>query len=151
MERYKNKPDNFIREVRLVEIYNSVLVSFEDAFNGVFPDPESAMYSFAINPENFQRKIPTKTQQSNYFYDAEFTISLYIFKGVDVEHLYENLNKKEFAVVLYTNTDKVLLGNYRESMKVEFIDGVKDDGSGNDEYILSISGDSIISPKIKNL
>lgn len=151
MERYKNKPENFIREVRLVEIYQSSAVSFEDCFNGVFPNSEDALFSFAINPENFQRKIPTKTQQSNYFFDSDITISLYIFKGVDVDHLYEKLNKKEFVVVLYTNTDKVLLGNSRESMKVEFIDGVKDDGSGNDEYILSISGDSIINPKIKNL
>ena len=69
----------------------------------------------------------------------------------NIELCYEKFNKKSFAVVLVSNTQKMVLGNDREMLKVEFLDNIKDDNSGNDEYTIAISGESIIPPKIKKL
>ena len=68
----------------------------------------------------------------------------------NIDKCYEYFNKKNFSIVLISNIEKMLLGNEKEKLKVEFIDGKKNDASGSDECFISITGDTIISPKIKN-
>lgn len=151
MEHFKNKSENFYREIRNVEIYDAKDILFEDQYKGIFPDPNLALYKFDINPESFSRKIPTKTQGGNYFTEIEITFPLLDLSESIVDKCYEIFNDKKFAVVLFSNTDKQMFGNKREPLKIEIIDGRKLDSSGNDEETIVISGDTIIKPKIQNL
>lgn len=151
MEHFKNKSESFYREARSVKIYKASDVSYIDNFNGVFPDPTMALYQFDIVPESYGRRLPTKTQSSNYYTEIDVTYALLDLSKDTVDKCKEYFNKKNFAVVLISNTEQVLLGNDREPLKIEFIDNIKDDSSGNDECTIAISGDSIITPKIQNL
>lgn len=151
MEKFKNKSEKFYREIRSIEIYPAASVPYIDNFKGIFPNPDDCLYQFEIIPETFNRKIPTKTQNGNYFYEIDLNFSLLDLSATAKEKYQNNFNKKYFAVVLVSNVNKMLLGNDREKLKVEFIDGQKDDNSGTDEDTLAISGSTIIPPKIKDL
>ena len=151
MEHFKNKAESFYREIRSIEIYKASDVSYINNFNSVFPDPAIALYKFEIVPESYSQKTPTKTQTGNYFNEVDLSFPLLDLSTETIEKCQEYFNKKDFAVVLNSNVERMLLGNDREKLKVEFIDGKKNDNSGNDECTIAISGETIISPKTKNL
>lgn len=151
MEHFTNKAESFFREIRSIEIYNASDISYINNFNGIFPDPEIALYKFDIVPESFARKISTKTQNGNYFYDIDVSFPLLDMSASSIFKCYAYFNRKAFAIVLISNTEKMQLGNQREMVKVEIIDNKKDDNSGTDEYTIAISGDTIITPKIQNI
>lgn len=151
MEHFKNKAESFYREIRRIEIYKASDVTYINNFNGVFPNPELALYIFDIVPESYARKIPTKTQNNNYYFDIDVSFSLLDMSQENIDKCYKYFNKKDFSAVLITNIEKLLVGNDREKLKVEFIDNKKDDNSGNDECTITISGDTIIQPKIQSL
>ena len=151
MAHFKNKAESFYREIRSIEIYNGEDISFFQVFKGIFPSPDQVIFSFDIVPESYGRKISTKTQGGNYYTEIDVNFPLLDMSVENIELCYEKFNKKSFAVVLVSNTQKMVLGNDREMLKVEFLDNIKDDNSGNDEYTIAISGESIIPPKIKKL
>ena len=151
MEHFPNKAESFYREIRSIEIYNASDVSYIDNFKGIFPNSNLCLYKFEIVPETFSPKILTKTQNGNYFTDIDISFSLLDLSKDNIDKCYEYFNKKNFSIVLISNIEKMLLGNEKEKLKVEFIDGKKNDASGSDECFISITGDTIISPKIKNL
>lgn len=151
MEYFKNQSESFFREVRSIEIYKASDVQYINVFNGIFPDPKIALYKFDIVPENYSRNISTKTQNGNYFTDIDVSFPLLDMSKTTVDKCYKFFNKKKFAIVLNSNTEKLLLGNHKEKLKVEFIDNKKDDNSGNDEYTIAVSGDTIIKPQIHSL
>ncbi len=151
MEHFKNESESFYREVRSIEIYDASNIKYVDAFNGVFPAPETALYKFNIVPESYSRGISTKTQTGNYFTDIDTSFPILDMSKATYDKCSKYFNKKKFAIVLKSNTEKMLLGNEREKIKVEFIDNKKDDNSGNDEFTLAISGDTIIKPQIQLL
>lgn len=151
MEHFKNKAESFYREIRSVEIYKAAEISYIDNFNGIFPNPAMALYKFDIVPELYNSKIDTKTKNGNYFTDIDINFPLLDLSEQNVEKCYEYFNKKDFAIVLNSNLGKMMLGNDREQLKIEFLDNRKNDNSGNDECTISISGDTIIPPKAKSL
>lgn len=152
MEHFNNKAESFYREIRRIEIYQASDISYIDNFQGIFPDSNLCLYKFDVtNPESFAYKILTKTQNGNYFTDIDISFSLLDLSKDNIDKCYEYFNKKKFAIVLISNIEKMLLGNDREKLKVEFIDGKKNDASGSDECYISITGDTIINPKIQNL
>ncbi len=148
MEYFKNESESFFREVRSIEIYAASAIKYINVFNGIFPDPKTALYKFDIVPESYSRGISTKTQNGNYFTDIDVSFPLLDMSKATVDKCYKFFNKKKFAIVLNSNTEKMLLGNKREKIKIEFIDNKKDDNSGNDEYTIAVSGDTIIKPQI---
>lgn len=151
MEYFTNKAEAFYREIRKAEIYAAETVSYLDNFNGVFPAAENALYVFDVIPETFSRKIPTKKKNGNYFFDADMGFPLLDLKKYNVDKLFSELNKQGFAVVLVSNVQKTIVGNDRFPLTVEIIDNIKDDNSGDDEYAISITGETLIHPKIKDL
>lgn len=148
MEHFPNKAESFYREIRSIEIYNASDVSYIDNFKGIFPNSNLCLYKFEIVPETFSPKILTKTQNGNYFTDIDISFSLLDLSKDNIDKCYEYFNKKNFSIVQNSNVEKMLLGNEKEKLKVEFIDGKKNDSSGSDECFISITGDSIINPKI---
>ena len=72
-------------------------------------------------------------------------------KKEDVEKYQSYFNERKFAVVVISNTEKMLVGNDREPLTIEVLDNKKDDNSGTDEYNISITGETILTPKILNL
>ena len=148
MEYFNNKSETFFREIRKIEIYETSAVSYEDNFAGNFPDSEDIKYVFDIVPEDFSRKIARKTRNGNYFHDIDLGFPLLKMDKTNVEKYQEYFNKEKFAVVLISNSDKMMFGNDREPLKIEVLDNRKDNNSGNDEYYLSITGETIINPKI---
>lgn len=151
MEHFKNEAESFFREVRSIEIYAASGIKYINVFNGIFPDPNTALCKFDIVPESYSRGISTKTQNGNYFTDIDVSFPLLDMSKTTVDKCYKYFNKKKFAIVLNSNTEKMLLGNHKEKLKIEFIDNKKDDNSGNDEYTIAVSGDTIIKPQIQLL
>lgn len=149
MEYFKNKAESFFREIRFIEIYNAADISYMDNFSGVFPVLQEPLYKIDIVPETFSRSLKTKKKDGNYFYDVDFGFPLLDLSKSD--ECYEQFNKEGFAVVLTSNTEKLMLGNDRELLTIEFIDNKKDDNSGNDDCNFSITGQTIIPPKVANL
>lgn len=151
MEHIKNQSESFYREARSIEIFNAEDVKYINNFNGIFPDPNLALCTIDLIPESYNRKLPTKTQSSNYFTEIDINFALVDLSQPTLDYFKNTLNKKKFAVVINSNTEKLLLGNEREPLKIEVIDNIKDDNSGTDEYTIALSGDSIITPKIQTL
>ncbi|WP_312390851.1 hypothetical protein [Chryseobacterium sp.] len=151
MEEFKNESESFYREIRSIEIYKASDVKYINAFNGVFPDPKLALYKYRIVAESYSRGISTKTQNGNYFTDIDVSFPILDMSKSTYDKSHKYFNKKKFAIVLNSNTEKMLLGNDREKIKIEFIDNKKDDNSGNDEFTIAVSGDTIIKPQLQLL
>ncbi|WP_418124272.1 hypothetical protein ACNFU2_06550 [Chryseobacterium sp. PTM-20240506] len=152
MEVFFNKLENFFREIRSVEIYNADDVLYINAYNGIFPERSKALYIFEdIVPATFSRKISSKTRNGNPFTDVDVSFPLLDMSIENIEKCEEYFNKKGFAVVFLANTVRTLLGNATESLRVDFIDNKNEDDSGNDEYTIAISGETILKPKINTL
>lgn len=151
MEHFPNKSESFYREIRKIEIYSAGTVSYMDNFYGAFPLPGSAVYIFDVIPQEFSRKIPRKKKDGDYFHEIDLGFPLLDMSESAVAKYQDYFNKQEFAAVLVSNTAKTLLGNDREPLKIEVLDNIKDDASGSDEFYLSITGETIIAPKIKDI
>jgi hypothetical protein len=151
MEYFNNKSETFLREIRKIEIYKSESVKYTDNFNGKFPSASDVLYTFDIVPESFSRQIDRKKTSDNYYHEISIEFPLLKLDSVNINKYQNNFNHKKFAVVLVSNSEKTLLGNEREPLKIEVFDHKKDDNSGSDEYTLSISGETIIAPKIQNI
>ncbi|QWA38859.1 hypothetical protein [Chryseobacterium sp. ZHDP1] len=152
MEVFFNNLENFFREIRSVEIYNADDVFYINAYNGIFPPKSKALYIFdELVPETFSRKISSKTRNGNPFTDIDVSFPLLDMSLENISKCEEYFNKKCFAVVFVANTVKTLLGNASESLRVDFIDNKNEDGSGNDEYTIAISGETILKPKLQSL
>lgn len=151
MEYFKNKSESFFREIRSIEIYKAEDISYNDNLNAVFPLLQDPLYKFDIVAETFDRNLKTKKKDGNYFFDIDLGFPLLDLSKAIIDKCYEEFNKKGFAIVLISNVEKMMLGNDSEPLTVEFIDNKKDDNSGNDDCNFSITGQTIISPKIQNL
>ena len=151
MENFKNTAENFFREIRKIEIYNSDSVSYQDNFNGVFLNANLILYAFDVKPEDFSRNIPRKKRNGNYYHEIDLGFPLLKIDATNVEKYQSYFNQQKFAVVLVSNTEKTLLGNKLHPLTIEVLDNKKDDNSGTDEYNLSITGEAIITPKVQNL
>ena len=151
MEYFKNKAETYFREVRGIEVYKSSDILYDDNFKGIYPVLQVPLFKFDIVPDTFSRKVLTKTKNGNYFYDVDLGFPLLDLDPDIIAKCYEYFNRKGFAVVFITNVEKLLLGNDREELTIEFIDGKKDDASGTDECNFSITGKTIIPPKYKKL
>ena len=151
MEYFKNISENFFREIRKIEIYSSDSVSYLDNYSGVFPSPDLMLYAFDITPDDFSRKIPRKKRNGNYFHDIDLGFPLRKLDPANVEKYQTYFNQQKFAVVLISNTERTLLGNARHPLTIEVLDNKKDDNSGTDEYNLSITGESLLTPKVISL
>lgn len=151
MSTITNRSESFIREIRQVEIYPATAQTFQNNMNAALPDPAEMLYDFTVIPEEFDRKIPTKTRSGNYFFDISLGFPLLDLSKALRDELFERFNRREFMVVLVSNTEKTLLGNAREPLAVQLLDGIKDDASGNDQFNISITGETLIAPKTVNI
>ncbi|WP_139423389.1 hypothetical protein [Chryseobacterium mulctrae] len=151
MEEFKNQSESFFREVRSIEIYRALDVSYINAFNGVFPDPIKVLYVFHLLPETLSRSILSKRRLGNDFTAVDINFPLLDLSSDNIKKCEEYFNRKGFAIIEVTNVDKILYGNSRESLKIDFIDNRLNNNSGDDEYTIAISGETIIKPKITNL
>ena len=150
MEHFKNKAESVFREIRSVEIFRSTDISYQDNLDRVFPtiDP---LYKFDIASETYSRKLLTKTKTGNYLYDIDLGFTVLDLDETTIAKCYEYFNKKGFAIVMYSNVDRQMLGNDREPLTIEFIDGKKEDGSGSDDCNISITGKTILPPIPKSI
>jgi hypothetical protein len=149
MDLIKNISESFFREIRMIEIYKSSSLSYIDNFNGRFP--LNPVFSFEVVPETFERNIDTKQRNKNTYFPIDVSFSLLDLKLELRNMFYEKLNRKGFMIVLYSNTEKVALGNTDEDLAVYFIDAIKDNNSGEDQFMISVTGETIIPPKASKL
>lgn len=148
MENISNKLENFVREIRNIEIYQSSALSFSDNMKGNLPNADDLQYVFKVNPEDFERKLPTKRQDGNNYFEVDVNFPLLAMTKTNRDSLYEKFNRKGFCVVLVSNTESIVLGNDREPLRIDFLDAIKDNASGDDQFNISVTGKTIIPPKI---
>lgn len=150
MDYIKNKSESFFREIRMIEIYDAKRLPYIDNFNGRFP-MSNPSFTFEVTPETYDRNIGTKQKSRNNYYPIDLSFSL-LTLSTDLRNLlYEKLNRRGFAVVLYSNTEKMALGNENEDLSVFFIDSIKDNNSGDDSFIININGETIVPPNAATL
>lgn len=150
MDFIKNNAESFFREIRRIEIFNAKDLKYIDNLNGRMPK-QSAFYSFKVNPDTYDRNIGTKQRSRNNYYPIDLSFSLLELSRGLRNKLYEDFNKRGFAVVLYSNTEKMALGNEDEDLSVFFIDNMKDNNSGDDVFTINISGETIVPPNAVKL
>ncbi|WP_300685502.1 hypothetical protein [Chryseobacterium sp.] len=149
MQNYNNIPEDFFRELTGVLIYDNNKISYIDQLNNKFPNPEDATHKFKILPGSANRSIPTKLINRNIIYSPDISFPFVDLSVKNRDHLYEDFNIfDQFAVVLVSNTEMMMLGNDRFPLSISVTDNVKDDGSGNDSFSLNISGDTILPPSV---
>lgn len=146
MEQIYNIGEDFYREIRCIEIYHANKINYIDQYNGVFPNPEDAMYKISITPESFKRGVSTKLRNGNYYTDIDTSFPIYELKKELRKQMGHRFNRKGFAIVLYANTEKIMLGNDREPLTVKFLDNIKDNNTGTDNCTITILGESILTP-----
>jgi len=149
MQNYCNKPEDFFRELKGILIYDKNQISYIDQLKGKFPQPDDAQFKFSVLPGDASRKIPTKLLSGNIYYQPDITISLVDLAVKNRDEWYESFNiLNEFAVVLVSNTEMMMLGNDRFPMSITVNDNINDEGSGNDSFSLNIYGDTILAPSV---
>ena len=148
MELINNKSEGFYREIRNIEVYRSDSLTFKENMAGTFPNESNMLYKFPVNAEDYERKIPTKLRSGNTFFDVDLNFPLLNLKKENRDKFYQQFNKRGFVVVLNSNTEKMVLGNKIEPLSIDFIDGMKDNASGSDQFNISITGETMIPPKI---
>lgn len=146
MERLKNRAEDFYREIRKVEIYFATTVKYTDQYENSFPNPQKAQYIIDVEPESFRRNLILKKRRGNYFTSIDLSFLLLDLRPQLRNQLKEKFDQKNFAVVLTSNTEKMMLGNDREPLTIDLIDNIKDNNRGLDHYSISISGETILSP-----
>jgi len=151
MEEFINQSESFFREIRSLEIYRASDVSYINVFNGVFPDRKKALYIFNIVPETLSRSVNSKRRLKNDYTEIDISFPLLDLSPESIKKCEEYFNRKGFVIIEVTNTDKILYGNSREPLQIDFIDNRLNNNSGDDEYTIAISGETIIKPKIRNL
>ena len=144
----KNVPEKFFREIRKVEIYPADALKYKDNYTGQKPTG-NPLYTFSVIPENFTHKFPTKIKSGNYYYEPDFGFPLVDLSITLRNQLYRDLNKKEFAIGLVSNVETIYFGNDREPITVQITDDLKNDNSGEDQFYISIFGNTILPPKAK--
>lgn len=150
MDLIINKSESFFREIRKIEIYKSTDLKYIDNFNGRFPTV-SPYYAFEVTPEAYDRNIGTKQRSRNNYYPVDLSFPLLDLSVKLRNTLYEKLNRRGFVVILYSNTEKMALGNSEEDLSVFFIDGIKDNNSGDDSFTINITGETIVPPNATQL
>lgn len=151
MTTITNTPEKFFREVRFVEIYPAHSLTFKQNMAGEFPPPEDLMHRIRVIPEDYDRSLATKKRSGNHFISIDLNFPLLDMSTALRAELYEKWNRTGFCVVLHSNTEKTALGNHLEPLTVEFLDGIKDDASGTDQFNISITGETIVTPKSLNI
>lgn len=149
MQNYHNTPEDFFRELKGVLIYNKDQISYIDQLNDKFPSPDDALYKFKVLPTSGSRAIPTKLNNRNILYTPDVSFPLVDLTIKNRNEWYSQFNVFDnFAVVLVSNTEMMMVGNDLFPMSVTVTDNIKDDGSGNDSFSLNISGDTILPPSV---
>lgn len=149
MHNYCNKPEDFFRELKGILIYDKSQISYIDQLKGKFPQPDEAKYKFSVLPGDASRKISTKNMAGNIYYQPDITVSLVDLTVKNRDEWYEYFNKfNDFAIILVSNTEMMMLGNERFPLSILIDDNMSDDGSGSDSFLLNIYGDTILEPTV---
>lgn len=149
MQHYYNRPEDFFRELCGILVYHKSQIKYIDQLNNKFPSPEEALFKFHILPSSANRSIPTKLNSQNIFYSPDISFPLVDLSVRNREEWYSQFNKfNEFAVVLISNTEMMMLGNDMFPMSITITDNIKDDGSGSDSFSMNIAGDTILAPNV---
>lgn len=149
MQNYNNTPEDFFRELNGILIYDKDQISYIDQLNDKFPLPEDALYKFRVLPGSGNRSIPTKLNNRNILYIPDISFPLVDLTVKNRTEWYSNFNVfDQFAVVLVSNTEMMMLGNDLFPLSITVTDNIKDDGSGNDSFSMNISGSTILPPSV---
>lgn len=149
MQNFTNLPENFIRELRGILVFDKSKISYLDQLAGKFPNPEEALYKYCVLPGDASRKIPTEFIAGNPYYSPDISMSLVDLTVENREQWYEELNRfHQFAVILVSNTEMMMLGNDRFPLSITISDSISDDGSGSDSFTLRVFGETIIAPVV---
>ncbi len=147
MKVFNKRAESFFREIRRVEVYLSPATPYRSCYIGVLPNPNDVFCTFEIISESFSRSISRKKKEGNYFHDIEIgfpLVDIHPEKAIEYQTLF---NDRKFAIVIISNYEKMQIGNSLEPLTIEVLDRKKEDGSGNDDFFLSITGETIITPK----
>ncbi|MGD1319543.1 hypothetical protein [Chryseobacterium sp. 2R14A] len=149
MQNFTNIPENFIRELKGILVFDKSKISYLHQLAGKFPNPEEALYKYCVLPGDASRSIATNNTAGNISYSPDISVSLVDLTVANREHWYEELNRfNKFAVILISNTEMMMLGNDRFPLSITVSDAISDDGSGSDSFTLRVFGETIIEPKV---
>ena len=151
MVKVESIPDYFFREIRKIEVYKASQYSFNDLFIEKVLSSQPILVFENIIPEEFDRSISRRSRNGNYYFDIDISFSLYNLNPMDISIWSILLNKKDFVVVLRTNTEFMVLGNDTEPLRIESHDKRKDDNTGTDKIEIRIFGETIIEPQTNSL
>ncbi|CEN54434.1 hypothetical protein [Capnocytophaga canis] len=147
MSHLCNISEDFIREARYLLIFNAKDYSFNENFKGNKPIAGTHLMRIELHPHSFSRKISLKTKDKNDYIDVNLKFPFLDLTPQNKETLYNLHKKREYAIILASNTEMITLGNNREPMTLSIDDEINDNGSGKDSFSVTITGQTIIFPR----
>lgn len=142
-----NTPEDFVREARYLLIYDAKNFSFNENFRGIEQPSSQELLKIDIPAPTLQRQISLKEKDQNDFFDIKLQFSFF-----DLDFKYRNIlysfhKRRKYTIVLFSNTEMMILGNDREPMSISIQDHISDNTLGKDAFQITITGQSIIFPK----
>lgn len=152
MTEFCNLSENFIREICYLLIYDAEALSFNANFRGDYPEPNAYIHKIEIHtPAAYKRKVRLKKQNKNDYFDIDIRIPIFDLSFKNREQLYALHARRKYMIVTASNIETLALGNHRERLNIEILDNIRDDGSGKDQFIIKITGKTIIKPQLRKV
>lgn len=152
MEDFCNLSENFIREIRHILIYDADALTFNANLRGDYPNLESYIYKISVHtPSAYKRRVQLKKKNKNDYLDININIPIYDLSAESRDKLYSLHARRRYVIVFSSNKDRMVLGNSRERLHIEILDGIRDDATGKDHFVLKIKGETTIKPNIRKV
>lgn len=143
-----NRPERDTREARWLMFFDKSKLSFNDHLRGRFPDPEDYLFRVRVQDiPGFQRKVARKLQEKIRYEDVQLGLTYFPISNKEIEKLQKHEKTNAYVVVLATNTELQCFGNAREPMSFHIEDGIRDNGSGSDGFLLVVQGTTSVKLK----
>ena len=144
-----NIGEDFTREIRHVLLYPAKDFSFNQNLRALTPDPNAYLTKLAVaHPSGYVRKIAMKEQNHQTYYDVKISFPIYDLRKETRLKLIDLHHKRRYVVALLSAQEMLVLGNEREPFSLTIEDQIQDNGTGKDQFVVSISGQTILFPTL---
>ncbi|MEQ3501126.1 hypothetical protein ABMY20_15330 [Tenacibaculum sp. SSH1-16] len=147
-----NTPEDFIREIRHVIVYNASVLTFNQNLKGLYPPTIEYLYKIPVQtPESFKRRFRLKKQNKNNYFTIDLSFPFFDLTFQNRAKLYDLAKDNNYVVVVASNREMMVLGNDRERLSIDVIDNIQDNSRGKDHFSIQITGETIIHPLLRKV
>ncbi len=147
MKHLCNLPENFTREIKHILIYDASALSFNENLKGLYPPADAYLVKIDVNNiSDYRRMFTLKQQNKNDYFKIDITVPVLDLSFENRKTLYSLNKNRNYLIVTVSNKEMTVIGNNRERLSINILDGIRDNGKGKDHLSIKITGETIIQP-----